>query len=61
MLCLFVVLGPRNIYGYLRTGTDSWQLYIAALLGDQAGGTNNQYPTQSHYPDIRLIIHFLSY
>ena len=32
-VCLFVVgLRPRNFYGHIRTGTDSWQYALVAIL-----------------------------
>ena len=32
----------------------SWWLYSAVPLGDQVASTMTCYPTQSHYPDIKL-------
>ena len=40
-------LGPRNIYGYKRTGDSvhPWRLYSAAPLEGQAADTETWYPS----------------
>ena len=51
------VLGPGNISGHIRMGTDlrQWQHYSVNLLGNQAdvaaAATTTHYPTRSHYLD----------
>ena len=57
LLEFYILATYRVISGWVPTcdSVHSWQLYIAALLGNQAADTMTRYSIQSQYPAIERI------